>query len=220
MTALPSKPSFTGSTVTQGQFKTALDNLNDYLTGLFGSDGTVATARSTLSIVNPSNPTYAQVVSALGYTPYNAASAAGKLDKSGDTMTGNLTIQNTAPTIIMQDTDNVTRQLHVNGNLMGFLKSDGNWDFYANNSGQVWSADYGWLHERFAHATPVAGQGPTGDHGVRNNCGNINCNTLVNCGYEVYNAGGGQQRLRYYIEGYNVSWNCNCDCACACACCD
>ena len=70
MTALPSKPSFTGTTVTQGQFKTALDNLNDYLTGLFGADGTVGTARSTLNIVNPTDPTYTQVVNALGYTPY------------------------------------------------------------------------------------------------------------------------------------------------------
>ena len=92
MTALPSKPSFTGPAVTQGQFKTALDNLNDYLTGLFGADGTVGTARSTLNIVNPSDPTYTQVVNALGYTPYNAASATAKLDKSGGTMTGSITM--------------------------------------------------------------------------------------------------------------------------------
>ncbi len=96
MSALPSKPSFTGSTVTQGQFKTALDSLNDYLTGLFGSDGTTATARTTLGIVNPSDPTYTQVINALGYTPYNAASAAGKLDKSGGTMTGSLTLSSGA----------------------------------------------------------------------------------------------------------------------------
>ncbi len=46
MAAIPSKASFTGTTVTQGQFKTALDSLNDYLTGLLGSDGTAATART------------------------------------------------------------------------------------------------------------------------------------------------------------------------------
>lgn len=69
MTAIPSKASFTGSTVTQGQFKTSMDTLNDYLTGLLGSDGTAATARSALGVVNATPPTYAQVISALGYTP-------------------------------------------------------------------------------------------------------------------------------------------------------
>ena len=69
MTAIPSKASFTGSTVTQGQFKTSLDTLNDYLTGLLGSDGTPATARTALGVVNATPPTYAQVISALGYTP-------------------------------------------------------------------------------------------------------------------------------------------------------
>lgn len=69
MTAIPSKASFTGSTVTQGQFKTSLDTLNDYLTGLLGSDGTPATARTAQGVVNATPPTYAQVISALGYTP-------------------------------------------------------------------------------------------------------------------------------------------------------
>ncbi len=75
-----------------------------------------------------------------------------RVAKSGDTMTGNLTIQNTAPTITMQDTDNVTRSLHVNSNLMGFLKSDGNWDMYMNNGGSLWTANYGWLHDYFFNA--------------------------------------------------------------------
>jgi hypothetical protein len=69
MTAIPSKASLTGSTVTQGQFKTSLDTLNDYLTGLLGSDGTSATARTALGVINATAPTYAQVISALGYTP-------------------------------------------------------------------------------------------------------------------------------------------------------
>lgn len=69
MTAIPSKASFTGSTVTQGQFKTSLDTLNDYLTGLLGSDGTAATARTALGVVNATPPTNAQVISALGYSP-------------------------------------------------------------------------------------------------------------------------------------------------------
>jgi hypothetical protein len=108
------------------------------------------------------------------------------------------------------------RWAHCDGTNAGFLNTGGGWDMYVNNSGQIWTPNYGWLHDRFAHRTPVAGQGPQGDHGVRNNCGNINCNTVINCGYEIYDTGNGQQRLRYYIEGYNVSWNCNCACACAC----
>ena len=69
MAAIPSKASFTGTTVTQGQFKTALDSLNDYLTGLLGSDGTAATARTALGVINATAPTYAQVIAALGFTP-------------------------------------------------------------------------------------------------------------------------------------------------------
>jgi hypothetical protein len=57
MAAIPSKASFTGTTVTQGQFKTALDSLNDYLTGLLGSDGTAATARTALGVINATAPT-------------------------------------------------------------------------------------------------------------------------------------------------------------------
>jgi hypothetical protein len=47
-TALPSKPSFNGSTVTEAQFKIAMDALNDYLTGLFGSTGIAADAVAAL----------------------------------------------------------------------------------------------------------------------------------------------------------------------------
>ena len=69
MTALPPKANLTGSAVTQGQFKTALDTVNDYLTGLLGTDGTPATARAALGVINASAPTYAQVIAALCFTP-------------------------------------------------------------------------------------------------------------------------------------------------------
>ena len=69
MSALPSKASFTGSNVTQGQFKAALDTLNDYLAGLLGADGTPGTARAALGVINDAAPTFAQIVAALGYTP-------------------------------------------------------------------------------------------------------------------------------------------------------
>ena len=40
-----------------------------YLTGLLGSDGTAATARTALGVINATAPTYAQVIAALGFTP-------------------------------------------------------------------------------------------------------------------------------------------------------
>ena len=123
-----------------------------------------------------------------------------RVAKTGDTMTGNLTIQNTAPTITMQDTDNVTRSLHVNANLMGFLKSDGNWDMYVNNSGQVWTANYGWLQDRFAAKSAEAALDRL--NGVTtNNCyGNLN----------------NQDALSKSGNTLIVQRNCNCNCDCRC----
>lgn len=149
----------------------------------------------------------------------------GRVAKSGDTMTGQLTVQNRLRVgdggsawidLTDDESPNGVKRVHANSNLVGFVGGDGNWKQYVNESGQVWAANYGWLHDRFAHATTILGQAGTGDHGVRNNCGNVNCNQVINCGYEVFNAGGGQHQVRYYIEGYNVSWNCNCACDCAC----
>jgi len=48
MTALPTSSDFTGSTVTEAGFKTALTALRGYLSGLLGDDGTLATALDTL----------------------------------------------------------------------------------------------------------------------------------------------------------------------------
>jgi len=42
MTALPAKTDFTGPTVTEGQFKTALEGMHDYLTAAIGSDALFA----------------------------------------------------------------------------------------------------------------------------------------------------------------------------------
>lgn len=48
MTALPASTDFTGAAITEAQFKTAISDLRSYLAGLFGTDGTAATAISTL----------------------------------------------------------------------------------------------------------------------------------------------------------------------------
>jgi hypothetical protein len=144
-----------------------------------------------------------------------------RVAKTGDTMTGNLTIQNTAPTINMQDTDNVTRYLHVNSNLMGFLKSDGNWDMYMNNSGSMWTANYGWLHDYFFSSvancvrpitSKVTSGSPTafqlGEENVIN-CYGSGPHYLIN--HELIDNGGqiAHRGVRYYT-------NCNCNCQCNC----
>lgn len=86
-----------------------------------------------------------------------AVDLASRVAKSGDTMTGTLTVpqlnvSSTGPLITMADTDWGNRHIHANGGMVGFLKSDGNWDMYCNNGGYLWTAGYGWLHDRFAGA--------------------------------------------------------------------
>lgn len=77
MTALPASTDFTASTVTEGQFKTALTNLRDYLSGLFGADGTQATARNTLGVPTPEQMQgYVAEVDADRLVAQNAAQAA------------------------------------------------------------------------------------------------------------------------------------------------
>lgn len=147
------------------------------------------------------------VTTALGYTPVNRA---------GDTMTGNLTIQNTAPTLTMADTNNITRSVHTNDALIGFLGSGGGWTMYNNNSGQIWSSNYGWLHDFFfnniancANCGGMQGWGP-------GNCPNFSSNYLsaINCfvsGGQLNDGGATISRSDYYDS---FKFNCNCACNC------
>lgn len=69
----------------------------------------------------------------IGYTPVN---------RGGDTMTGALTVpamtvSSSAPTITMADTDGLSRGIHANSNLIGFLTSAGGWAMNVDNSGNV-----------------------------------------------------------------------------------
>lgn len=48
MTAIPAKSALTGPSVTEGDFKTSLETLIDYLTGMLGSSGTQAAALQSL----------------------------------------------------------------------------------------------------------------------------------------------------------------------------
>jgi hypothetical protein len=82
---------------------------------------------------------------------------------------------------------------------MGWLKTDGNWDVYANNNGQIWSANYGWLHDYYARRSTILGVGP---YRLTGNCGNI----PNGVDHEVYDTGDGQHRTRRY----GGATNCNC----------
>jgi hypothetical protein len=124
-----------------------------------------------------------------------------KVSKSGDTMTGNLTIQNTAPTLVLQDTDNgVTKQIHHNSDLIGFLSNDANWLMYGNNAGQIWSRTYGWLHDAFAtkntfhHAVSITG-----------NCANAYGGSI--------NASLSGNTLQLSLSAGNCACACNCACS-------
>lgn len=64
MPSLPASSSFTGGTVTEGQFKAAITALRDYLAALLGADGTATTALATLGapFSSTSNKTAAYTV--------------------------------------------------------------------------------------------------------------------------------------------------------------
>lgn len=51
MTALPAATDFTGASVTEAQFKTAITSQRDFLASLLGSDGVLLTALQTLGVI-------------------------------------------------------------------------------------------------------------------------------------------------------------------------
>jgi hypothetical protein len=148
-----------------------------------------------------------------------------RVAKSGDTMSGTLTvprlqISSTANYLDMVDQDWGTRFLHHNQGLMGFLKSDGNWDMYMNNSGQMWTANYGWLHDYFFSAVSncFRSSNPSAGWQGAPNC-TANTGDYYNCGdFAPYS---GIYMLRLVDGGSTISfgsqttrYNCNCDCNC------
>jgi len=152
--------------------------------------------------------------------PQGPTGPAGSVDynlvvaKSGGTMTGHLNV----PSLGMSDTTTGrTRRLHHNEDLMGFLKTDGNWDMYVNNNGQVWTANYGWLHDVFfsqvrnCAPTLVAGSGATGNCVPENPINCYGSGNMTTVRTELMDNGGQIQirSVRYY---YNCNCNCNCNC--------
>ena len=148
-----------------------------------------------------------------------------RVAKTGDSMSGTLTvprlqISSTANYLDMVDQDWGTRFLHHNQGLMGFLKSDGNWDMYMNNSGQMWTANYGWLHDYFFSAVSncFRSYNPSAGWQGAPNCV-ANTADYYNCGDQ--NPYVGYYMLRLVDGGSTVSfgsqttrYNCNCACDC------
>ena len=148
-----------------------------------------------------------------------------RVAKSGDTMSGTLTvprlqIASTANYIDMVDQDWGTRFLHHNQGLMGFLKSDGNWDMYMNNSGQMWTASYGWLQDYFFSAVSNCFRisNPSAGWQGAPNC-TANTGDYYNCG--DFPPTPGIYMLRLVDGGSTISfgsqttrYNCNCACDC------
>ena len=130
MTALPSKTSFTGSTVTQGQFKTALDNLNDFLSGLLGTDGTAASARAALGAIS----TYAQVISALGYTPPQPGG-------TGASGTWPVSVSGTAATATTANATNTSNNFQMNSLGIGTAGSGTTGEIRATNNITAYYSD-------------------------------------------------------------------------------
>lgn len=102
-------------------------------------DLTAAQARSILNVADGaqknSNITKAEIEAKLTGTITSHDHGVTGLPLTGGTLTGNLTISNAAPTIILADTDHITRSLHANSNLVGFLNSSGGWSFHSSNTG-------------------------------------------------------------------------------------
>ena len=148
-----------------------------------------------------------------------------RVAKTGDSMSGTLTvprlqISSTANYLDMVDQDWGTRFLHHNQGLMGFLKSDGNWDMYMNNSGQMWTANYGWLHDYFFSTIANCFSGNCA--GNAGNCSPVSNNAtavISNCGSASFVRdelvdNGSQIAIRRTQYNFNCNCNCNCDCYC------
>ena len=201
MTALPPKANLAGSGVIQGQFKTALDTVNDYLTGLLGADGTPATARAALGVINDTAPTYAQVIAALGFTPPQSggtgasgtwpigvsgnAATASKLNSTGGAGTYNWSGQAGQPTWLWGGNDGTNFYVYNPSN------------FSVNYAGSAGSVPWTGVSGRPTAVAAFQYSGNVGD-GIG---GALTLNALV----QVAN----DNTVRIYRNT-----NCNCDCNC------
>lgn len=90
------------------------------------SSGSITNA---LSLGSQSNPEHA------ARKDYVDNGLSAKLNLTGGTISGSLTISSTADYITLQDTDGSTFYIHNNSNIAGFLTPAGGWAFYTDTSG-------------------------------------------------------------------------------------
>jgi hypothetical protein len=210
-TPLPPASDLTGASITEGQAKTWFGNLRLYLAGLLGSDGNAATARAALG------------AAAAGHTHTLAdITGAQPVSKTGDTMTGDLTIQGgkltvkadglgTNGAIDIADSAGAggKKTVYAGGGEVGFKSGSGSAIAKVNESGQMWASGYGWLHDYFASADPMALWGS--NRATNNDAG---FGYFLN-GWEVYKSAAGKIQTRPVITFNSACANCaNCaDCA-------
>lgn len=153
------------------------------------------------------------VVGTVPWARLSGIPAMSFLELTGGTLSGgltvpSLTISSNSNHIIMSDTDWGNKYIHANSGLIGFLNSSGNWELYTNNSGQVWTSNYGWLHDYFFNNVANCGGQGTGS-------------PAINC----YGSGAGITGYRHelidndgqiQIRTVNYLGNCNCNCNCTC----
>jgi len=194
--------------------------------------GRVTSASATTSLVNTFNSrtgavtlSSADVTGALGFTPMN----------SSNTAFGNMSITSTSPTINLVDSNWGTRYLYHDNGLAGFLNSSAGWAEYSDNSGNIWTSAYGWLHSYFfntidncsvlpgsySYYVSTANTAAYVHNGNTGNCYNgNNCTTVAaNCGgLNAYNGvlidNGSSIALRTYQYNFNCACNCDCNCSC------
>lgn len=172
------------------------------------SKGRITAASSNTSLVTSFNSrtgaitlSSADVTGALGYTPMN----------SSNTTFGNMTISSTFPQITLSDTDWGTRYLHNNSGLVGHLKSDGNWSVYDNNSGQIWSSNYGWLHDFFFYYVSNCASGGTWPGGSRVASSPVGYANCFVSGVSL-NDNGSYMSPSVSLAGFGTACNCACNC--------
>jgi hypothetical protein len=120
------------------------------------------------------------------------------------------TLKNTTVEITNNGT---SRSFHHDGTVAGFLNTGGGWDMYANNSGQIWTPNYGWLHDYFFRVVGNCGATSTfTGQNVANcleNCTNFGDNAGIVITTQLVDEGATirLRGVRHYV-------NCNCACTC------
>jgi hypothetical protein len=85
-------------------------------------------------------------------------------------------------------------------------------------NGEFGGAPYGngGLAAYFARRPTDLGEGPWRDTGAKYNCGEYNCNMQKTEGYEVYDVGNGQHKVRRF-GGIDLTFNCSSNCPTNCS---